>query len=380
MATHGQAHPITLGGNEYLAGGQWSKRVPIELLKRSGPYEGLTPASALFLAALASLNPQKYFSKSRLCKAAGQELNAARKKVIPQLISQGFLVETPTTWTINLKVSELQTKTESQEEQPKKEKEEKAEQPQQPATRQKPAPPIKRDSSLAATSTSSSNTDSEHFAEIWNLANGKGLMAQAVLADFTPTVLQNIDTISEQLLLDADVLVRECVANADLVDYWKSAKQKPDYIFNPKFIQNHKTACAVALEANRISWDDYLDAMIDNYNEGLSVGENSFGEMSDLRLKADESGLAHVRRFHSEMNNVNFYGMNRQAKKHMICKDTQDENIHRRALIDFCKKVGWISAYRRSQGDDEIHQPFIQFIETYRVLEDKRDIRFPAGV
>lgn len=355
--------------------------LPAEALRGEGVWAKVQPAALKIWAYLwyrSAWPTDKNPGKPKLAKQLGMAYNSL-KLHWGSLVELGLIVEHEQGIEVVVPGRPLakKTKTESQEEQPKKEKEEKAEQPQQPAIRQKPAPPVKVDSSSAATP---SNTDGEHFAEIWNLANTPGLMAQAVPADFTPKVLQNIDTISEQLLLDADVLVRECVANAGLVDYWKSAKQKPDYIFNPRFIQNHKTACAVALQANRIGWDDYLAGMIDNYNAGLSIGEETFGEANDLMLKADESGLVHVREFNSHMNTINFYGMNRQAEKYMICKDMQDDNIHRRTLIDFCKKIGWISAYRRSQGDDEIHDPFIQFLEAYRVLEGKRDIKFPAGL
>ena len=96
-----KSETLSLSSSRTLKPGEWTNRVPIRLLRRQGRYKCLTTGEALFLASLATLRPQQYFNKSRLCKAAGIDYNSARA-IIKKLEGKGFIRCDKSAWVLIL--------------------------------------------------------------------------------------------------------------------------------------------------------------------------------------------------------------------------------------------------------------------------------------
>ena len=91
-----KSEPLSLSSSRTLKPGEWTNTVPIRFLRRQGRYKCLTTG-----ASLATLRPQQYFNKSRLCKAAGIDYNSARA-IIKKLEGKGFIRCDKSAWVLIL--------------------------------------------------------------------------------------------------------------------------------------------------------------------------------------------------------------------------------------------------------------------------------------
>ena len=202
------AHRTPHTAHRTLRKGEFSVDIPRDLVTRHGPYKVLNPSEALLLAGICSLNPGRYYSKSRLFKAAGMDINQGRN-VLARLVDKGFILEVGHSWKPVIPERDEQP-TAEQQEQPtakKEEKEEASPTTEQPPTARKTPRPVKvnREEASAANAPSS-------FADIWNGANVIG--RQNVNAGaFTAQAVTYIEETSKWLGVDPGEFARRCAAN-----------------------------------------------------------------------------------------------------------------------------------------------------------------------